>query len=50
LIKCDGQGNFTITQLEDFDEKLRKLSKLRDEDIITKEQFEEYRKKILDKL
>ena len=50
LVKCLGNGKMDITMIEDPIEKLKKLANLKDEGIITLEQFEQKRTELLDKI
>ena len=50
LIKCDGNGHMIFAKLEDPLEKIEKLAKLKDKNIITQTEFEEKKSKLLDKI
>ncbi len=50
FIKCKGNGHMDFTLLEDPINTIKKLSKLRDDGMITNEEFEEKKKELLEKI
>jgi hypothetical protein len=47
FFKCDGKGGFEIKEISTIENKLRNLSKLKDNGLITDEDFEEQKRKLL---
>lgn len=50
VITCNGQGGFSIEEISAFDEKIMRLSKLKDNGLINEKDYEEQKKKILDRI
>ena len=49
-VKCDGKGNMNFHHLVDPLKTIRELGKLLDEDLITKEQFEQAKQILLGRI
>ena len=50
LIKCNGNGHMDFENLSESTEIIKKLNKLRKDGIITDDEFESKKKKLLDKI
>lgn len=50
LIQCNGNGHMGYKKMSDPLEEIRKLAKLRDDCLITSEEFEQKKKELLDRV
>lgn len=50
LFQCDGQGNMRLRYMDDPIKTLERLAKLRDKGVISEEDFQQAKAKLLDQL
>lgn len=50
LVKCDGKGNMSFELLKDPIKQIERLAKLRDQGLLTDEEFDEQKKKLMNKI